>query len=200
MKWEREFSTSLSLFRYYYIAVFSFALLSILFANSYTSGGLLHPKQAAYDVIYYDLSLIVFPEKKYLKSEAITLLRSLIPIDSLRLDLVDHYVVNEVKINNENSIFTHTRDILLINLPNDISGLIEATVLYEGKPPVAPNHPWDGGFTWSYDSVGNPWIGMSSANEGGKVFFPCKDHPSDRVDCASIAITVPKGLSAASYG
>ena len=200
MKRGREFTTNLSLRRNYYLAVFSFSILSILQANNYTSGGILHPKQATYDVTYYELSFNIFPEKKFLNAEATIFLDILSPIDSLLLDLIGHYVVNEVKINNENFNFTHNDDILLINLPNDISGLVKAYVLYEGKPPVAPNPPWNGGFTWSYDSAGNPWIGMSSANEGGKVFFPCKDHPSDRADSASITITIPKGLSAASNG
>ena len=78
--------------------------------------------------------------------------------------------------------------------------IVGVEVHYSGHPPVAANPPWDGGFTWESDSSGNPWVGMSSANEGGKVFFPCKDHPSDRADSAAVSIAVPKGLTAASNG
>ncbi|MBF89007.1 MAG: peptidase M1 [Candidatus Marinimicrobia bacterium] len=199
MNWENEYFTRFSLI-YYYPAVFTIALSSIITPSNYTSGGKLDPKQASYDVIYYDLAFTVIPEKKYLKAKSNAKIRILSSIDSLKLNLVNNYIVDEIKINNQISSFQHFGDILQIKLPDNITGMIETSIVYEGQPPVAPNPPWDGGFTWAYDSKGKPWIGMTSANEGGKIFFPCKDHPSDRADSASISITIPKGLSAASNG
>lgn len=48
---------------------------------------------------------------------------------------------------------------------------------------------------------GNPWIAVSCQSEGAKVYFPCKDHPSDEPnEGAEMIITVPKGLVVAAPG
>ncbi len=176
-------------------------LPSSIAAEGYTSGGVLHPAQAAYDVNYYDLSFDVAPDQQFFTAVSIAHLSILSPLDSIRLDLVDTFEVEKALVNGIDSQFSHQEDVLMIGAPLDVSEeMVEVEVHYSGHPPVAANPPWDGGFTWERDSSGNPWVGMSSANEGGKVFFPCKDHPSDRADSAAISITVPKGLTAASNG
>ena len=44
-------------------------------------------------------------------------------------------------------------------------------------------------------------MAITCQGEGGKIFFPCKDHPSDEPDeGADLLITVPKGLVAAGPG
>ena len=60
--------------------------------------------------------------------------------------------------------------------------------------------PWIGGFNWSKDSLGNDWIGVSCQGEGAKIWFPCKDHPSDEPDSAAINITIPEEYYCASNG
>jgi hypothetical protein len=45
------------------------------------------------------------------------------------------------------------------------------------------------------DSSGNPFIAITCQLDGGKIYFPCKDHPSDEAnEGADLIITVPKGL------
>src|SRR6476659_666807 len=59
----------------------------------------------------------------------------------------------------------------------------------------------DDGFTWTKDSTGNPWVAITAEGTGGKIFYPCKDHPSDEPDDgAELIITVPKGLVVAGPG
>ncbi|MDQ3682722.1 MAG: M1 family metallopeptidase, partial [Bacteroidota bacterium] len=46
-----------------------------------------------------------------------------------------------------------------------------------------------------------PWISISCQGEGAKIYFPCKDHPSDEPnEGADMIITVPKGLVVAAPG
>lgn len=72
---------------------------------------------------------------------------------------------------------------------------------YGGVPPVAVKPPWLGGFTWSKDSSGNDWVSINIQKEGGRMYFPCKDHPSDEPnEGVDMRITVPKGLVVAGPG
>ena len=172
-----------------------------LCAQGYTSGGILHPNQASYDVTYYDLNFHIDPEKRFLKGTTTAHINILERVDSLKFDLVDAFTVRDVKANGRRVPFNHQNDALWVDIPLYNQGkFCKIQIKYDGHPPTAVNPPWDGGFTWKEDSDGNPWIGMSCANEGGKMFFPCKDHPSDRADSMAVSVTVPKGLSVASNG
>jgi aminopeptidase N len=65
---------------------------------------------------------------------------------------------------------------------------------------VAAHPPWDGGFTWSETKGGKPWIATTCEGEGADLWWPCKDHPSDKPDGVDLVITVPAGLVVASNG
>lgn len=74
-------------------------------------------------------------------------------------------------------------------------------VFYHGIPKVARNPPWDGGFVWKKDSVGNPWISVACQGAGASIWFPCKDIQSDEPDNgATLSITVPDTLQAIGNG
>jgi aminopeptidase N len=42
-------------------------------------------------------------------------------------------------------------------------------IFYNGKPPVARRPPWDGGFTWTQDSTGNPWVVVTCQGTGASL-------------------------------
>ena len=77
---------------------------------------------------------------------------------------------------------------------------IEITVSYEGKPRVAKRPPWDGGFTWAQTKDGSPWIATTCQGEGADLWWPNKDHVSDKPDRMGLHITVPEGLFVATNG
>ena len=71
---------------------------------------------------------------------------------------------------------------------------------YSGKPHIALNAPWSGGFVWSETENGTPWIATAVQGEGCDIFWPCKDHFADKAESMAISITVPKTLSAVTNG
>ncbi|MCZ8284345.1 MAG: M1 family peptidase, partial [Bacteroidia bacterium] len=74
-------------------------------------------------------------------------------------------------------------------------------IFYHGKPKVARNAPWDGGFVWKRDSLGNPWMSVACQGAGASIWFPCKDLQADEPDQgARLAITVPDSLKAIGNG
>lgn len=74
-------------------------------------------------------------------------------------------------------------------------------LFYHGKPKVAINPPWDGGFVWKKDSLGNPWISAACQGAGASVWFPCKDVQSEEPeDGAMLTMIVPDTLIAIGNG
>lgn len=74
-------------------------------------------------------------------------------------------------------------------------------LFYHGKPKVAVNPPWDGGFVWKKDSLGNPWMSVACQGAGASVWFPCKDIQSEEPENgATLTMTVPDTLMAIGNG
>lgn len=181
-----------------------FFIASILsFGQNLRSGGALKPEQAIMDIRHYTIALEVDPQARSIKgyTEIDLILSTSSPV--LLLDLWHGMKVDQVTVQGKKEIFNHSEnDLLSITRSKPFpAGKIKIKVTYSGIPGVAARAPWDGGFTWSKDSSGNPWISITCQAEGGKIFFPCKDHPSDEPnEGADMIITVPKGLSVAGPG
>lgn len=167
-----------------------------------SSGGRLGALQANMDIRHYTLNLNVDIAQKSIDGFTEIRLDLLRPADSLLFQLVNAYRVNEVWVDKKKTVFQHTRDSLRITSGTPLSaGSHLVRISYSGMPPVAVMPPWKGGFTWTTDSTGNPWVAINCQMEGGKVYFPCKDHPSDEPDeGAEMIITVPEGLAVAGPG
>ena len=72
---------------------------------------------------------------------------------------------------------------------------------YHGKPREAKRAPWDGGWVWSKDKLGRPFVSVACQGLGASSWFPCKDIQSDEPDNgASLTIIVPDSLVAVGNG
>jgi aminopeptidase N len=72
---------------------------------------------------------------------------------------------------------------------------------YSGKPIIAKNAPWDGGFVFTKDRQGKDWVGVACQGSGASLWYPCKDSQSDEPDFgATIKVAVPNGLMNVSNG
>ena len=175
----------------------------ISFAQNLKSGGRLKAEQAIMDIRHITIALDVDPEKKTINGYAETDLVLMEPASVLLFDLWHEMKVSKVWVNGKAATFNHTPDDLVWiqaagNLP---AGKVKVKIAYSGTPGIAVRPPWTGGFQWEKDTKGNPWIAVSCQSEGAKVYFPCKDHPSDEPnEGAEMIITVPKGLVVAAPG
>lgn len=155
------------------------------------------------DIRHYTIALDVNPTSKTIKGYTEIDLNLSTAAPELWIDLWHEMKVEQVLVNGKKETFDHTADDLLKikGAKSFAAGKIKIKVVYGGTPGVAARAPWDGGFTWSSDSNGNPWVSITCQAEGGKIFFPCKDHPSDEPnEGADLIITVPYGLSVAGPG
>ncbi|HEX6914684.1 MAG TPA: M1 family metallopeptidase [Chitinophagaceae bacterium] len=77
----------------------------------------------------------------------------------------------------------------------------DLVVYYHGVPIEAKNAPWDGGWIWSSDSLGRPWMSVAVQGLGASAWYPCKDYQGDEPDNgASLTILVPDTLVAVGNG
>jgi hypothetical protein len=80
---------------------------------------------------------------------------------------------------------------------DSVSNLV---IYYHGKPRIAKKAPWDGGFVYSSDKSGNPWVGVACQGLGASVWYPCKDYQADEPDSAEMHFSVPENLMCISNG
>ncbi|MBC8467210.1 MAG: M1 family metallopeptidase [Candidatus Marinimicrobia bacterium] len=165
------------------------------------SGGKLSSNQAAMDVTHYTIKLKVDPYKQTISGIVNISFILIGKPDKIEIDLLDDFHVSGTAIDGMNLAFTHKNHKILIEYPGlDLFKTHYLEIKYSGKPPVAKNPPWDGGFTWEKSEDGHPWIAVSCQTNGAYIWYPCKDHPSDKPDGVDISITVPDPLTVAANG
>lgn len=68
-------------------------------------------------------------------------------------------------------------------------------VTYSGNPVIARHAPWDGGWVFTKDEKGNPWMSPADEGIGASIWLPVKDIWSDEPDNGIVMkIITPKDL------
>jgi aminopeptidase N len=170
----------------------------------YDTGGELMPEQAAYDVDYYQLQIQVFPDSRRIEGTLQIHASVVHPMYWLVLDLDTLLQVDAVALlpDNEETAFKRIGGKLWIDAgkTRQAGQTIAVAIQYSGQPRTAPNAPWNGGFSWAKTASGNHWIATSCQGEGADIWWPVKDHVSDKPDSMSISVRVPQPLVVASNG
>ncbi len=171
-------------------------------AQTLTSGGKLKPEQAIMDVRHYTIALGVDFNKHTIDGTTTIDVIMAKPTRVLLFDLLDSLHVQSVTVNGDKESFDYKNNLITIHLEKELpAGKASVQVRYGGKPHVARRPPWDDGFTWTKDSTGHQWLAITAEGAGGKLYFPCKDHPSDEPnEGVDMLITVPRDLVVAGPG
>jgi aminopeptidase N len=166
-----------------------------------SSGGELLAEEAAYDVLHYDLALSVDPAARRIDGRLGMRARLVAASDTIVMDLDTLLAVESATLAGLPVEVRRVDDRLHVPVAGvDVGSEFEVVIAYGGEPLEAANPPWSGGFTWSTTRSGAPWIATSCQGEGGDLWWPCKDHPSDEADSMDLAIRVPDPLVVATNG
>ncbi|HEX5669288.1 MAG TPA: hypothetical protein VFX73_10820, partial [Chitinophagaceae bacterium] len=127
-----------------------------------SSGGKLNPLQANMDIRHYTISLDVdIVSQRISGSTAVDIILTG-KADTLLFDLVHLLEVSKISVNNKAVKFEHKNDKIYITVAGGFqAGKQLVKVDYGGEPPVAVRPPWYGGFTWTKDRSGNPWVAIN---------------------------------------
>lgn len=107
------------------------------------------------------------------------------PGDSMQIDMQEPMVLDsalygkrKLKIAREGNVYWIISDFKNWGIPREY----QVQLYYHGKPRQAKLPPWDGGFVWTKDSEGYPWIAVACQGLGASSWWPCKDYQADEPD------------------
>jgi len=168
-----------------------------------TLQGGLRPERTSFDVQRYDLNITIDPDKRYISGYNDITFSVVEKTQKIQLDLFENMKVDSIVFEGMRLAYKRDNDAVFITFPKQLKKDNEYTVRfhYSGKPLVAKRAPWDGGFVFSKDANGKPWIGVAVQGTGASLWYPVKDHQTDEPDRgASIKVAVPNGLINVSNG
>ena len=190
------------------IFFFIFVLLGITsFAQNFTHQdslrGSITPERVWWDLQHYNLKVEVFPSEKTIKGTNTVTYTVLEKNNVMQIDLQPPMKLEKATQNKKELKVTSEGYAHFLHLTkNQKKGKeYQVTLYFSGKPQVAKNAPWDGGFSWKEDNNGKPFIATSNQGIGASIWWPNKDHAYDEPDTGvDLAITVPSNLVAVGNG
>ncbi|WP_417357458.1 M1 family metallopeptidase [Flavobacterium sp.] len=186
------------------VALFAFAFANAQeFSRRDSLHGGLRPERTSFDVLRYDLNITLNPDKRYINGYNDITFKVVSSTQKIQLDLFENMKIESIMLKNKKLEYTRDNDAVFISFPNELKAGSEHTLRfnYSGNPEVARNAPWDGGFVFTEDDNGKPWVGVAVQGTGASLWYPVKDHQSDEPDSgASIKVAVPNGLMNVSNG
>lgn len=169
------------------------------FTHADTLRGSVTPERAWWDVLKYDISVQPDFQSKTLQASVVIKYKVLKNGNRpMQIDLQDPMVIDSVRMNLLPISFHQVKDdknAWYLETGQHTMGEYSLTIYYHGKPREAKRAPWDGGWIWTKDSLGRPWMTVACQGLGASVWYPCKDYQGDEPNNGAILrITVPDTL------
>lgn len=160
-------------------------------------------ERSCFDVQHYDLNIKINPEERNIVGYNEVTFDVLQDTKKIQLDLFENMTIDSIVFNKKKLTYKRDNDAVFINfsstLPQNSSQKIR--FYYSGKPLVAKNAPWDGGFVFKKDKSGKDFIAVAVQGTGASLWYPVKDSQTDEPDKgATIKVAVPNGLMNVSNG
>jgi aminopeptidase N len=157
--------------------------------------------ERAYNVLKYDISFSPdFENKSILGSNTITYSDSGLQV--IQIDLQVPLEIDSILQNGRQLKFQRDGNAFHVQTPDPdrpkrscMACIRKLTVYYHGNPQIAVRPPWDGGFIFTKDSLGRPWMSVACEGTGASVWYPCKDYLGDEPDSgAHMTMIIPDSL------
>jgi aminopeptidase N len=173
------------------------------FTHADTVRGSIGPARSWWNVIRYDIEVRPDYEKRSIRGQNAMCFEAIQPGQTMQIDLQQPMNLISATWRKITLPFKREGNAFYIVFPQTlVKGSIETLTLdFEGNPIIAARPPWDGGWIFTKDLLGRPWMSVACQGLGASVWYPCKDHQSDEPDSgASLRITVPDTLVAVGNG
>ena len=165
--------------------------------------GGLRPERTCFDVQRYDLNIKINPEERTIVGYNEIGFKVVENSSKIQLDLFDNMIIDSIIHNTKKLDYKREFNAVFIDFPNGLTANSSEKIrfYYSGKPKVAKNAPWDGGFVFKKDKENRHWIGVAVQGTGASLWYPVKDTQTDEPDLGSkISVAVPNGLMNVSNG
>lgn len=180
------------------------------FTHQDTLRGSIGPERAWWDVLHYEVNVTPHYGSKTITGKT-TIQYKVLPnqkSDYMQIDLQRPLTIDslfydgKLYINYPPRPYYNEGNVWHIPLPRaEVNSVHSLAIVYHGKPREAQMPPWDGGWIFTKDKKGRPWMSVACQGLGASVWFPCKDHQSDEPDNgATLTINVSNDLVAVGNG
>ena len=177
-----------------------------VFTHADTLRGSIGPERAWWDVLRYDITIKPdYLTKTTVGKNIITykvVMAKHVPV--MQIDLQEPLNIDSIILDKKSALqYTREGNAWHVKVPQKqaYKSVHEVEIFYSGKPVVAVRPPWNGGWTFTKDSLSRPWMTITCQGLGASVWYPCKDHQSDEPDNgASLTMIVPDTLVAVGNG
>jgi aminopeptidase N len=167
-------------------------------------------ERAWWDVLHYDINVTPDLNAKTIIGKT-SIQYKVLPgqrSDYLQIDLQKPLMVdsifydNKLYINYPAKPYYNEGNVWHIPLPRStVNSVHSVGIVYHGKPREAIRPPWDGGWIFTKDEQGRPWVTVACQGLGASVWYPCKDYQADEPDNgATLTVNVPNDLVAVGNG
>lgn len=172
------------------------------YTHADTLRGSLRPERTNYDVLKYDLSVKVDPEERFISGVNEITFSVLERLPVMQLDLYKNMKIDSIIFQGKKLDYRRVHNAFFIEFEEALKAgnKEKIEVYYSGHPIVAKNAPWDGGFIFTEDENGKPWVSVAVQGAGASLWYPNKDHQSDEPEEAEIHVAAPDGLMNVSNG
>src|SRR6185369_2253296 len=157
------------------------------------------------DLLSYDLDIRIDPEKKFVSGKNTIRFRMLKDDTRIQLDLYDNLKIDQIVFEpgsnvlspqhgdptikkSDPTVLQYSRDsgAVLVDFPQPLKAGRTYTIdfFYSGTPQTIGRF---GGFTFSSDPAGRPWIFTACEGEGASIWWPNKDQWKDEPESMRIS-------------
>lgn len=199
-----------SFFTIILITIVAFTNAQPIFTKADTLRGSLNDQRDWFDIQKYDITVQPFFETKSIKGSVSWTAKVIKASNDIQIDLQEPLVIDSIIYSNpttsvKNTALSFKRDhnVTIANLTDHpaINSSFKLMIYYHGVPIEAVKPPWDGGWIWTKDANGKPWMTVACQGIGASAWYPCKDIQSDEPNNgASLTMIVPDTLMAIGNG
>lgn len=148
---------------------FQFLSAQETFTRKDSLQGGLRPERICFDVLHYDLNIKINPEEKSIVGYNKITFKVVENTSKIQLDLFENMKVDSIVFNSKKLNYKREFNAVFIDFTTALAkgtDIQNLTFYYSGKPIIAKKAPWDGGFVFTKDRNGKPWIGVACQGTG----------------------------------
>ncbi len=151
------------------------------------------------DLLSYDLDIRIDPDKKFLSGKNTIRFKMLKDDNRIHLDLYENLNIDKITLGSTTLTYVRDEGAVFVDFPAELKAghIYSIDFYYSGTPKTTGRF---GGFTFSKDSTGRPWIFTACEGEGASIWWPNKDQWRDEVENMRISVAIPNDLVDVSNG
>jgi aminopeptidase N len=157
------------------------------------------PYRANNDLLSYDLSVRVDPDKKFISGTNTIRFRMLKDDHRIQLDLFANLAVDRIVFRGRDLRYEREINTVYVDFPDTLrkNHVYAIDFHYSGDPTETGRF---GGITFKKDAAGHTWINTACQHVGASVWWPNKDQYPDEVESMRLSVAIPSDLVDVSNG